>query len=188
MFGGESSTWSRRSLLGAGIATAATLIAGPALAQRRKPRRSLPDRTLFIQNQHTGEAFRGTFWENGKYLPGSFRDISRVMRDHRTGEAIAMDPKLIELLHKIQTRLDRRRPVFVTSGYRSLATNTALQEEGYHAADNSLHLVGKAADIRIERVRLIDMRRIAVAIRAGGVGTYGAGNFLHVDTGRVRFW
>jgi uncharacterized protein YcbK (DUF882 family) len=180
-----SKAWTRRSVLGAGLASAVTLVAAPAIA---RPLRNPPARQLVLHNPHTGEAFRGTYWEKGRYIPGAMRHLNRLMRDHRADETIEMDPRLMDLLHGIQTRMGTRRPIYIMSGYRSLATNAALQAEGYNAADNSLHTVGKAADIHIDHIRLIDMRKAAVALRAGGVGTYPTANFLHVDTGRVRFW
>jgi uncharacterized protein YcbK (DUF882 family) len=185
MSGGGEKEWTRRSLLGAGLASAVTLIAAPAIA---RPLRKAPARQLFIQNHNTGENFRGTYWEKGHYISGAMRQLDRVMRDHRANETIEMDRRLYDLLHGIQNRINPRRPMFIMSGYRSLLTNAALQAEGYNPAENSLHIVGKAADIHFERVRLIDMRKAAVSLRAGGVGTYPSGNFLHVDTGRVRFW
>jgi uncharacterized protein YcbK (DUF882 family) len=177
--------WTRRSVLGAGLASAVTLIAAPAVA---RPLRHPPARQVFLQNPYTGEAFRDTYWEKGHYDSGAMRRLNRLMRDHHADETIEMDRRLIDLLSGIQKRIRTRRPIFITSGYRSLATNAALQAEGYSAADNSLHTVGKAADIHIEHIRLIDMRKAAVALRAGGVGTYPSANFIHVDTGRVRFW
>lgn len=185
MGGAGSKAWTRRAVLGAGLASAATLVGAPAIA---RPLRNPPARQLFLQNQNTGEVFHGTYWEKGRYIPGAMRHLNRLMRDHRIDETIEMDPRLIDILNGIQTRIGTRRPIFLTSGYRSPITNAALQAEGYSAADNSLHTVGKAADIHIEHIRLIDMRKAAVALRAGGVGTYPSANFLHVDTGRIRFW
>src|SRR5690606_41690950 len=114
--------------------------------------------------------------------------LNERMRDPDVAEIAEMDRRLSALLHGIQTRVAPRRPMTIMSGSRSPLTNAALRAEGYNAADNCLHLVGKAADIHFARVRLIDIRKAAVALRAGGVGTYRKGNFLHVDTGRVRFW
>jgi uncharacterized protein YcbK (DUF882 family) len=185
MSGAGDNGWTRRSLLGAGLASAVTLIAAPAIA---RPLRKPPVRQLFIQNQNTGEIFRGPYWEKGRYISSAVRHLDRVLRDHRANETIEMDRSLYDLLYGIQSRINPRRPMFITSAYRSLLTNAALQAEGYHPAENSLHLVGKAADIHFERVRLIDMRKAAMSLRAGGVGTYPSSNFLHVDTGRVRFW
>ncbi|WP_039908086.1 DUF882 domain-containing protein [Candidatus Regiella insecticola] len=54
--------------------------------------------------------------------------------------------------------------------------------------ENSLHKVGKAADLRIEGISLNHIRQAALRMRAGGVGYYPKSNFLHIDTGRVRTW
>jgi len=47
---------------------------------------------------------------------------------------------------------------------------------------------GMAIDIRLPGRRLRDTRRAALDFRLGGVGYYGRSNFIHLDTGRVRFW
>ena len=53
---------------------------------------------------------------------------------------------------------------------------------------HSLHMDGRAIDIRIHRVALHDLRRAALDLRGGGVGYYPDLDFVHVDTGRVRLW
>jgi uncharacterized protein YcbK (DUF882 family) len=55
-------------------------------------------------------------------------------------------------------------------------------------ATHSLHMEGKAIDIRMAGVDLAHLRDAALSLRAGGVGYYQASNFIHVDTGRVRRW
>jgi uncharacterized protein YcbK (DUF882 family) len=55
-------------------------------------------------------------------------------------------------------------------------------------ATNSLHLVGRAVDIRIPGQRLADVRRVALSMQAGGVGYYPTSDFVHMDTGSVRRW
>ena len=37
-------------------------------------------------------------------------------------------------------------------------------------------------------VALCDLHRTAVGMKAGGVGYYAKSDFVHVDTGRVRYW
>jgi uncharacterized protein YcbK (DUF882 family) len=175
---------SRRSLLAAGLATGAALLASPADAAMRV----LRERELHIVNAHTGEAFRDVFWANGKHVLGATRRLNWLMRDFRTDEQVPMDPSLIDLLYGIQTRIARGKPLLLMSGYRSEATNQMLIAEGHGAVENSLHVVGKAADIHIQGVHLRYLSRAAMSFRAGGVGTYWRSNFVHVDTGRVRFW
>ena len=55
-------------------------------------------------------------------------------------------------------------------------------------AKRSLHMQGKAMDIRLHGVALKDLRKAAIALKSGGVGYYPKSNFIHVDTGRVRYW
>ncbi|MFN2316619.1 MAG: YcbK family protein, partial [Gemmatimonadales bacterium] len=53
---------------------------------------------------------------------------------------------------------------------------------------NSLHMQGRAIDIRLPDVPLVRLRAAALSLRKGGVGYYPSSNFVHVDTGRVRSW
>jgi uncharacterized protein YcbK (DUF882 family) len=53
---------------------------------------------------------------------------------------------------------------------------------------NSLHLVGKAIDIRIPGRPLSALRSAAMGLKIGGVGYYPKSDFVHVDIGRVRYW
>jgi uncharacterized protein YcbK (DUF882 family) len=46
----------------------------------------------------------------------------------------------------------------------------------------------KAIDIRLSDVALSDLRQTALGMKAGGVGYYPKSDFVHVDTGRVRYW
>ena len=55
-------------------------------------------------------------------------------------------------------------------------------------AKNSLHMAGKAVDIRLPGVSLADLRDAAMNCRSGGVGFYPGEGFVHVDTGSVRHW
>jgi uncharacterized protein YcbK (DUF882 family) len=47
---------------------------------------------------------------------------------------------------------------------------------------------GKAIDIRIPGRDLADVHKVAMGLRAGGVGYYPTSDFVHMDTGRVRYW
>jgi len=180
---GSSSQVTRRGLL-AGAAAAGTLATLPAEATIRIRR----ERELNIVNAHTGESFRDVFWADGHHVPSAVKHLNWLMRDFRTDEAIPIDADLVNLLYGIQTRIGHGKPLVLLSGYRSPATNQELIAEGHGAVENSMHIVGKAADIHIPGVQLRYLSRAATSFRAGGVGTYWNNNFVHVDTGRIRFW
>jgi len=145
-------------------------------------------RTLQLTNIHTGEKFRGEYWENGRYLPDAFGNIKSVMRDHRTGERFPIDPRLMDILFVMQHRLDNFQTFEVFSGYRSPATNARLRQVSHGVAARSLHMSGQAIDLNLPGTRLATVRKTAMSLNAGGVGFYPASDFVHVDTGRVRHW
>jgi uncharacterized protein YcbK (DUF882 family) len=95
---------------------------------------------------------------------------------------------LLNLLHAIAGRLESREPFHIISGYRSPATNSLLHSLGKGVALGSLHLEGKAVDIRLPDRDLSLVRRAALAQQRGGVGYYPRSDFIHVDVGRVRAW
>ena len=99
-----------------------------------------------------------------------------------------MSPDLMLLLHNLQQTLDVDKPFEVISGYRSPATNAMLSQRSNKVAKKSLHMQGKAVDIRIPGVRLTDLHRAARQIDRGGVGLYTGSRFVHLDTGRPRYW
>ena len=55
-------------------------------------------------------------------------------------------------------------------------------------ATHSLHLEGRAIDVRLADIPLADLRDAATSLRAGGVGFYPQSQFVHLDTGGVRRW
>jgi uncharacterized protein YcbK (DUF882 family) len=145
-------------------------------------------RRAFVHNLHTGEMLNAVYWESGRYVPGALAEAMRVMRDWRNGQEHVMDPRLFDLLHAVQSRLEVNRPMQLISGYRSPATNRMLHAESGEVAAHSQHLIGKASDIRIEGVDLARLHRAALSLKAGGVGFYPQSDFVHVDVGPLRQW
>ena len=145
-------------------------------------------RKASIHNLHTGEMLDAVYWENGAYVPGALAEAMRVMRDWRNGDEHAMDPRLFDVLHAIQSRLEVKTPFQLISGYRSPQTNAMLHAESGQVASKSQHLLGRASDIRIEGVELANLHKAALSLKAGGVGFYPVSNFVHVDVGAVRQW
>jgi uncharacterized protein YcbK (DUF882 family) len=111
------------------------------------------------------------------------------LRDHYSGEVGTIDPMLLEQLHRVRAAAGAGGPFEVISGYRCLATNDRLRTAGGGGvARRSLHLEGRAVDVRLPGVALPALRDSALALRAGGVGFYPRERFVHLDTGRVRTW
>jgi uncharacterized protein YcbK (DUF882 family) len=63
-----------------------------------------------------------------------------------------------------------------------------LRAKGNGVASKSLHLQGKAVDIRLPGCKLPLLHRAAMELKGGGVGYYPGPNFVHIDVGRVRYW
>jgi uncharacterized protein YcbK (DUF882 family) len=145
-------------------------------------------RRLTLYNPNTDERFSDVYWHNDRYVAGSLDRINWLMRDYHREWVMPIDPRLLDLLHRLAERLETYKPFQILSGYRTAATNRLLRHEGFAAAVNSEHVRAKAADIRIERVRLKHLRDAALSLKAGGVGTYWHEDFVHVDVGRVRSW
>jgi len=145
-------------------------------------------REVTFLNAHTGERFKGEYWQNGRYLSDAFKNIKQIMRDHRTDEIFPIDPRLIDVLFVLQKRLKTGKPYRIFSGYRSPKTNAKLRRMTFGVAKKSLHMQGQAVDLRLPGRRVSDIRRQAMALKAGGVGYYPKSQFVHLDTGRVRHW
>lgn len=173
----------RRAVLGAAAGVVlATAFADAAWALPRG------ERSLALYNPYTDEHFKGVYWCDGGYEPASLQRVDWLMRDFHQNKVRPIDPNLLDLLHRISLRLGTKRPIHILSGYRTPATDRLLRREGFEPARHSEHLVAKAADIRIDRVSLSHLRRAALSLRAGGVGTYRHYHFVHVDVGPVRSW
>jgi uncharacterized protein YcbK (DUF882 family) len=146
------------------------------------------ERSISFYHLHTSEKLSTTYWIDGDYLSDSLRDINRLLRDHRSGEVHEIDRRLLDLLCALNIQLETREPFQIISGYRSPATNSVLRARSKGVAENSLHLKGMAADIRVAGRSTNGLRRAALALQAGGVGYYPVSQFVHVDVGRVRTW
>jgi len=145
-------------------------------------------RSLCLYNAHSGEELETTYWAKGEYLPEALNDVNQIMRDHRTGEIESIDVRLLDLLHAMGLVLDPQEPYHIISGYRSPKTNALLRRHSKGVASKSLHMCGRAVDIHLPGCELSLLRRVALDLRAGGVGYYPGPNFVHVDVGRVRCW
>jgi len=182
-----SCAFTRRSFLKWSLA-AVTMLSGPLPALARSCPCCASERSISLYNVHTGERFHDVYWSAGRYVPEALRDINRILRDYRTEEVISIDARLLDLLYTIRAKFRNEHPFQVISGYRSPRTNEYLRRKGRHVARNSLHMKGKAIDVSLPEVSLAKLHTAAVTLKQGGVGYYPASNFVHIDTGRVRYW
>ena len=160
------------------VARATTLAAAPSLA-----------RDLSLDHTHTLESIQLTYAFGRRYVPEALKGLNHFLRDHYSGLVGNMDPALYDILHSIQASLQSRGSYQIISGYRSPHTNERLRARGGGGvAKRSLHMEGKAVDIRLTGVPLAELRDAALELAVGGVGYYPGSDFVHVDTGRVRSW
>ena len=143
---------------------------------------------LAFLNLHTGERLSTDIHHASPSSFADMYDINQLLRDHRTGEVHDMDTELLRFLSRLQERVNVTGRFHVISGYRSPKTNASLRAAGRGVAKRSLHMQGKAIDLRLPGCDLKNLRDAAKSLECGGVGYYAKSNFIHVDTGRVRFW
>ena len=166
----------------AGAAAAASLAPGRLLAGPRD------ERVLSFVHTHTHEHLSVPYFADGDYLPEGLSTLSTFLRDHRTGDEHAIDPGLYDILNDLRLATRARGPFQVISAYRSPRTNSMLRGTGRGVAKGSLHVQGKAIDVRLADVSSAVLRDAAIELQRGGVGYYSRSDFVHVDTGRVRRW
>jgi uncharacterized protein YcbK (DUF882 family) len=145
-------------------------------------------RSLELKNLHTGEVLQVTFDHEAGPDPATLAKLQHFLRDYRVNEEHAMDPALFSLLSDLAISAGKDARYEVISGYRSPGTNARLHAEGHGVAEHSLHMEGRAIDVRLLGCDLETLRDVALKAKRGGVGFYPSSNFVHVDTGRVRTW
>lgn len=176
----------RRHFLRHSISLAAATL--PALAI--PARASMPGaRDLAMAHTHTREHIDLVYAVRERYVPESLGLLNRFLRDHYSGEVGVIDPALFDLLHRVRQALGTSASFEVISGYRGAATNSHLRAtRGGGVATKSLHMEGRAIDVRLPGVPLAELRDAARSLAIGGVGYYPRDQFVHLDTGRVRHW
>ncbi len=181
----KSVNFSRRSFLGgcAGLTAGLILPAGVSAALTKGG-----ERVISLYNTHTGEQVTAPYWMDGEYIADGIRDLRWLLRDHRVGKAHDINLRLFDMIYTLQQKIDSNKPFHVISCYRSPKTNAMLNKKSNGVAKKSLHMQGKAIDIRLPRYDTRKLRQAAMSLNAGGVGYYERSNFIHMDVGRVRSW
>jgi uncharacterized protein YcbK (DUF882 family) len=180
-------TWSRRRILAAGGALAGVSAAG-LLAGTARSRETAAPKRIALLNLHTDERLDIEYSRDGVHVPAALSAIEVLLRDFRTGERHPIDPGLMDYLVQVADSAGVD-PVFsVISGYRSPETNARLHERSAGVARHSLHIEGRAIDVRMSGINCADLAAHALELKRGGVGYYRASDFVHLDTGAFRTW
>jgi uncharacterized protein YcbK (DUF882 family) len=192
--------WNRRRVLQAGSAlagvSAAALLVPPARGEQRvrgeesarESATAVSGRRISLLNLHTDERLDIEYFRDGAYLPEALAAIEGCLRDFRTGERHAMDPGLMDYLVDVAHAIGVDPKFSVISGYRSPQTNAMLHERSAGVAQRSLHMQGRAIDVRMSGVDCADLAARALELTRGGVGYYRSSDFVHLDTGAFRTW
>jgi len=177
----------RRFLLAACAAGGAALLGAAPRAQAAMPVPGVP-RGIELVNTHTAETLQLAYRDASGFIAPAVDKLRWLLRDHRVNEAGRVDVQLFDQLTALAAAAGVEPRYEVISGYRSPRTNAALRAAGRGVATRSLHMEGRAIDVRLHGVSCATLRDLALSAAAGGVGYYRASNFVHLDTGRVRAW
>lgn len=177
------------SVLMGGLGGLGSLLSAPAWAQSSaKFADSFWEcpRSILLRHR-SGDVIEQTFWRDGNVIPDAHEEISWFLRDREVNKAVLMHLGLLDVLYAVGGWLKYfgvQDTIIVNSGYRDPVRNLAV--EG--AARDSLHTVGKAADIRVQNVSELQVARFGAWLSSGGVGWYPGKVFTHLDVGASRVW
>jgi uncharacterized protein YcbK (DUF882 family) len=178
-------SFSRRGFI---KAAAQTAFAGALACAASPVLAAYGQRELSFVHTLTGERMSAVYFRNGAYDQTALLRVAYVLRDFHSGDVRNIDPMLLDTLFELQVRADHDKPYQIISGYRNPATNAELAKSIDAVAEHSMHIQGRAIDIRVSGVSTKRLRDLAVEMKRGGVGYYPNGNSLHLDTGRIRTW
>lgn len=145
-------------------------------------------RWLELFNTHTAEAISLAYRDARGFVAPALGKLNLLLRDHRVNEAAPIDPTLFDQLADLAEAAGVEPRYEIISGYRSPRTNAMLAGASHGVARRSLHMEGRAIDVRLKGVSCADLRDLALTAGRGGVGYYRRSDFVHLDTGRVRSW
>ncbi len=192
-------SWNRRRVLRAGGAlvgmSAAALLAGRSMGRETaaahpvvRSKIGCRDRRIALLNLHTDERLEIEYSHAGEYVPEALSAIEVLLRDFRTGERHVIDAGLMDYLVDVAHTVGADPEFSVISGYRSPQTNAVLHEKSAGVAQHSLHMQGRAIDVRMSGIDCASLATRAEDLQRGGVGYYRASNFVHLDTGAFPPW
>ena len=146
------------------------------------------ERRITLFNTHTKEEWGFVCSPQQDYDPALLDSLIHCLRDHYADVSHTMDPALLDLLYAVTVLTGGRGEYNILSGYRSPETNQWLRKIGHGVAEHSMHIQGKAIDLRTEDLTTRTIQQVALSLQLGGVGYYGSSDFVHLDTGEIRSW
>lgn len=179
---------SRRNFLKLTTGSVALASISPIISHASASQAPALPREIALRNIHTGEKLKVCFFDGNQFVDEALDEIDHLCRDFRQNETFPIDRRLLVQLDMVQQKLGKQSEIQIISGYRSPATNQMLRANSNGVAKKSKHMLGKAIDFRIAGVDLKQVHRATKSLKAGGVGYYPESGFIHIDTGRVRYW
>jgi uncharacterized protein YcbK (DUF882 family) len=183
-------TLGRRALLRAGLGLGASALLASVLGPTRARAAALEPRRLRMVSTHTGEKVDLVFFDGQALIPEALGELDWFLRDPFTSEVHRIDTAVLDLAWAVTHAAGRQAATYeIVCGYRSPATNARLHAASPKGvASNSLHLTGKAIDLRLRGLPTARLRDEALRLGRGGVGFYADQDFVHLDSGRPRSW
>jgi uncharacterized protein YcbK (DUF882 family) len=126
---------------------------------------------------HTDHVARAARSERGGFSAEDLDRAAHVLREATSGNEHPIDPKLLDLAYRLQTRFGAHE-IRVISGYRTPRKN-----------GRSNHGKGRAIDLVVPGATDEEVAKFAREQGFVGVGVYPVSGFLHVDVReRSYFW
>jgi uncharacterized protein YcbK (DUF882 family) len=147
------------------------------------------ERVLELFNTHTNENVKAVYKRGAEYDAAALESFKKLLRDRRNGDIHDIDVRLYDQLFDL-ARLAKCHPHYdIISAYRSQESNDKMSSRpGSGVAKKSLHMQGRAIDVRLRGCTCSRLRDLALAAKMGGVGYYEKSDFVHLDTGSFRTW
>jgi len=146
-------------------------------------------RSIELFNTHTSESLSLVYKSGDAYDTAALERFNHLLRDHRNGETHEIDRRLFDQLHDLALAAHCEARYEIISGFRSQESNDKMSARpGSGVAKKSLHMQGRALDVRLKSCSCSDLRDLALAAKRGGVGYYQRSDFVHIDTGAFRTW
>ena len=144
------------------------------------------EKRLKLYNIHTDESLDISYFLDGSYDFEALGKINHLLRCHYNNTVKPIDIRVLDLLCDVKNRIGADKEIHIISGYRSPEYNDYLRGLGRNVARNSYHMQGTAIDFSIQGFSVSSLSQAAKSFFAGGVGQYA--EFVHIDTGPVRYW